>query len=134
MTVIEDLREAARLLRERAEAATPGPWAHAGDGDTFMGCGQVITVDRDLWGGDIAAPSGDLYPRSGYSPQDDMAYIASMHPLVGLALAEAFELEADHVVACRLGEQRAGAEPGILTGKRENAMHALALVYLGRTE
>lgn len=84
------LRRAATALREHAEAATPGPWEHADHGlhGTYMGCGEVFTMDPDLMGGNIAAPSGDLYPRSGYSPRDDMAYIALMSPPVALALAE----------------------------------------------
>ena len=45
-----------------------------------MGCGQVFTLGEDVYGGNIAAPSGDLYPRSGYSPQDDMAHIARHDP------------------------------------------------------
>lgn len=61
-------------IRARLDAATPGPWAH--DDEGFMGCGQVYTANEDLYGGNIAAPSGDLYPRAGYSPKDDMLFIA----------------------------------------------------------
>jgi len=43
----------------------------------------------------LRAPAGDCYPRSGYSPADDMAWIATMDPLVGLALADLLELIAD---------------------------------------
>jgi hypothetical protein len=42
-----------------------------------MGCGQVYTANEDIWGCSIAEPSGDLYPRSGYSPKDDMILIAN---------------------------------------------------------
>jgi hypothetical protein len=89
VTPLEELREAATLVRERAQAATPGPWVHVGHGTdgAFMGCGYVITDAEGCEGGDIAGPTGDLYPRGGYSPRDDMAWIASMHPGVGLALA-----------------------------------------------
>lgn len=63
---------------ERAEAAledaTPGPWEWIDE--DFMGCGQVYTADEDLFGGNIAAPSGDCYPRSGYNPKGDMQFIA----------------------------------------------------------
>lgn len=96
----EILRRAAKVLREHAEAATPGPWEHVdysdppyqpltsnGEKSTFMGCGSVITMGEYVEGGPIAAPNGDLYPRSGYSPKDDMALIALMHPPVALALA-----------------------------------------------
>ena len=97
----ELLRRAAKVLREHADAATPGPWEHVdfaepegqpltsdGRQSTFMGCGSVITMGEDVMGGDIAGPNGDLYPRSGYSPGDDMAHIALMHPPVALALAD----------------------------------------------
>jgi hypothetical protein len=69
----------------------PGPWEHVDHGPptgSFMGCGQVITMGADVFGGDIAGPTGDLYPRGGYSPLDDMALIALMGPPVALALAE----------------------------------------------
>lgn len=90
---LDDLRAAAKLLRDRAEAATPGPWSHVDHGKdgAFNGCGQVITWGEGVEGGDIAAPSGDLYPRGGYSPMEDMAYIATVHPGVGLALADWLE-------------------------------------------
>lgn len=102
------LKRAAKVLRVYAEAATPGPWSHVDNADpagqplskegvpsTFMGCGSVITLGEGVEGGDIAAPNGDLYPRSGYSPGDDMAYIALMHPPVALALADWLEDEFD---------------------------------------
>lgn len=87
----ELLRRAAAVLREHGKAATPGPWGHVDHGPptgSFRGCGQVITEDADLLGGDIAGPTGDLYPRSGYSPRDDMALIALLGPPVALALAD----------------------------------------------
>jgi hypothetical protein len=90
----ELLRKAAKVLREHAEAATPGPWVHVDYSDgpsvdiTHMGCGSVLTLGENVAGGDIAAPKGDLYPRSGYSPKGDMALIALLGPPVALALAE----------------------------------------------
>lgn len=112
------LRRAAALVRESAEGATPGPWQHvdyadpegqpltsAGLRSTYMGCGEVQTVNDRLFGGSIAAPSGDCYPRSGYSPKEDMAYIALMHPPVALAVAAWLESAAgqaqfgeDHII------------------------------------
>ena len=53
-----------------------------------MGCGEVYTLGDGVEGGAIAAPAGDCYPRSGYSPADDMAWIATVDPLVGLASAD----------------------------------------------
>lgn len=95
---VDLLQRAAAALREHAGAATPGPWEHVdyqGAVDpayvTYMGCGSVVTMNEDLVGGDIAAPSGDPYPRSGYAPKEDMAYVALMHPPVALALAATME-------------------------------------------
>ena len=68
-------REVLDGIRDRLTKATPGPWAW--DEEGFMGCGQVYTMHPDVLGGNIAAPSGDLYPRSGYSPKDDMQFIAA---------------------------------------------------------
>lgn len=92
------LRRAAEVLRKAAEGATKGPWHHvdyAGGPDpetTFMGCGSIVTMHEDGFGGPIAAPSGDLYPRGIYSPFEDMVYIALVHPPVALALADWMDL------------------------------------------
>jgi len=86
MILHERIKAAVEQRLTLAQAATPGPWMHvdyAGSGDpdcTFMGCGSVITMGENVLGGAIAAPSGDLYPRSGYSPKDDMAFIADNGP------------------------------------------------------
>lgn len=67
-------------IRARLAAATPGPWEVEGQGpgpnSRHMGCGEVWTSNPDLFGGSIAMPAGDCYPRSGYSPGDDMTLIA----------------------------------------------------------
>lgn len=87
------LRRAAATLREHGNGASPSPWDHvdyhgySGDQSTFMGCGSIISMHPDTMGGDIAAPNGDCYPRGGYSPFEDMKYIALMHPPVAFALA-----------------------------------------------
>jgi len=93
MTPVEELRSAAVLLRQRAEDATPGPWKHTGHGPGYehMGCGEVYTLGDGVEGGGIAAPAGDCYPRGDYSPDGDMAWIATVHPGVGLALADAMD-------------------------------------------
>lgn len=96
----ELLRRAAKVLHEHAEEATPGPWEHVdfanptgqpltsgGERSTFMGCGSVASMSERTPGVDVAGPNGDLYPRGGYSPFEDMRYIALMHPPVGYALA-----------------------------------------------
>lgn len=114
------LRRAAEVLRKVAEGATKGPWHHvdyAGGPDpetTFMGCGSIVTMHEDGFGGPIAAPSGDLYPRGIYSPFEDMVYIALVHPPVALALAEVMNRLAkvwSHTdgIVCDLGEALARA-------------------------
>ena len=68
------LREAARVLRERAEAATSPPWeARPGplEGHWVAGLGGM-----------------PCRPIPGLIEDEDAAYIATMHPGVGLALAD----------------------------------------------
>jgi hypothetical protein len=80
VSAVEDLREAAKLMRERAEAATKGPW---------------VVESRDLWSL-VRSAAPDIkweYERdvmTVHTPDDewpDCTYVASMHPLVGQALA-----------------------------------------------
>lgn len=79
-------------LRKLAENATPGPWAW--EDEDYMGCGQVY-VDFDapdgVAGVSIAGPTGDCYPRSGYSPKEDMQFIAALNPKTVLALLNELE-------------------------------------------
>lgn len=81
--------------RKHLEKITPGPWEW--DHTTFSGCGSVFTTDMDLYGGDIAVPGGDLYPRGGYNPQADMVFIADAPELVKelLELIEITVMERD---------------------------------------
>lgn len=81
----EVLRRAAELMRKQAGAASDGPWKSWQEG-------------RDHWGGDSMIGTedpdgGDIYvqvAQSGYHPkwEADQDYIAGMHPLVGVALAD----------------------------------------------
>ena len=72
------LRRAAALLREKSEKATPGPWLHERNlgrlpANTVLG--PVRGVGRDL-------------PVTLDALGRDAAFIATMHPGVGLALAD----------------------------------------------
>ena len=105
-------REVLDDIKGRLAAATPGPWEW--DEEGFMGCGQVYTMHPDVLGGNIAAPSGDLYPRSGYSPKDDMQFIAAAPVDVArltraveeaLSWAEKFENNQSSDIAKRQGAQ-----------------------------
>ena len=66
------LREAARVLRERAEAATPGPWR------------SVQGASGDLWWVELPNTADVALDLHG----ENATYIATMHPGVGLALAD----------------------------------------------
>lgn len=68
MTDIETIREAAALMRQRAVAATDGPWIAAGDG--------LVWAERP----------GD--PVSGSTEPEDAEHIAAWHPAVALAIAD----------------------------------------------
>lgn len=112
------LTAALRVRLEVARAATPGPWQHvdyadpegqplASDGSpsTFMGCGSVITMAERVMGGDIAmphqpyvaGPAGDCYPRGGYSPKEDMTFIAANDPATEIRRVEALLRAGDTV-------------------------------------
>lgn len=86
MSAAVELRTAADKLRELAEGATPGPWdwepaipsqlgAHHDAGLTSPSC--RLTSGHDVW-------------------IRDAVYIAAMHPLVGLALADLLDDVAEH--------------------------------------
>lgn len=72
------LRRAAALMRERAEAATPGPWT------TVPGAVNVWHFPES--GTPIAVAHG-LTVRGMKLGQSDAKHIAGMHPAVALAVA-----------------------------------------------
>jgi hypothetical protein len=115
----QELREAAKLMRERAEAATPGPWQHmclGSEGCLVLrktgtirerGRGRVARFGQKEWKADHA----------------EAEFVASMSPAVALPLARWLE-----DVAAELEAVPAGAFPVC------NAAPALATAraYLGR--
>jgi hypothetical protein len=66
LTAVEQLRAAARSMRERAQAATPGPWSADG---FAVEQGNEATVVIAQW------------------MRQDAEHIASWHPVVALAVA-----------------------------------------------
>lgn len=86
-------------LRALIAAATPGPWTHDPEGN--MGAGSVYTSHEDLFGGNIAEPAGDLYPRGGYDPKADMVLIAASRAALPAALDEIERLQAERVALRR---------------------------------
>ena len=86
----ELLRRAAALMRERAEAATPGPWRTDVLSD--------VVADHDDVSWDVADVSV-LCPWPSATEHGNAAHIASWHPTVALAVADlldAVALVADH--------------------------------------
>lgn len=83
------LRRAAALMRERAEAATPGPW-------------ERVTHPRFGPQGAVRTPNGDLNISAytePYRSSEDALHIASWHPTVALAVADWLDHEAGYVEA-----------------------------------
>lgn len=106
MSAVEEIREAAGLMRSRAEAATPGPWSdntpkrtragrHVGRRPDVIEPGAFAGDSLFLVTGSTAAPG----------TVSDAAYIASWHPVVALAVADFLDLAATH-------EERAGDDCG----------------------
>lgn len=116
MTAPETLREAAALMRARAEAATPGPWNATHDPlghhveDGFRSRGRLA---MDL-GSDVPVSNG----------RADAAHIASWHPAVALAVADWLDIMAD----CAAVLEGFDLDPS----KTEVAALAVARAYLGR--
>lgn len=79
----DPLREAAAKMRERAEAATPGPWAY-----------YEHSIIRPAELKDGRAPS-----YSAAYHREDAEHIASWHPTVALAVADWLDDEAEWLEA-----------------------------------
>jgi hypothetical protein len=84
----DQLRRAAATLRERAGAATPGPWQHSDANEgTMHHPGWMVTNDAfHNPPADEDAPWLAVELHTGV--EADAAYIATVDPAVGLALAD----------------------------------------------
>lgn len=85
----EVLHQAATLMRERAEAASPGPW-HVCDSPEWHEDAlpdQVICAEEHLA---VATLADEWYEDQDGEPAsaDDARHIASWHPAVALAVAD----------------------------------------------
>lgn len=81
----ERLREAAKVLRARAGAATPGPWdTHMHSPDMSGRHGIAVRGPRSL------GPGGHVIDSRMTS--DNAAYIAAMSPPVALAMADVLDV------------------------------------------
>ena len=83
-TPAEELRAAAVKLRELATAATSGPWAADASIPYGHRVGSSDEADWVAWTGEHGEDGSEA----------DAAYIASMHPGVGLMLADWLDCEA----------------------------------------
>jgi hypothetical protein len=90
----EVLRQAAALMRERSEAATPGPWTNTLG--TLSEVWQHESVGTDLMVCDTQ-DTYTIYPEDGpgEGAAEDAAHIASWHPAVALAVADWLDAAAD---------------------------------------
>lgn len=89
-TVPEMLRRTARLLRERAGAATSGPWAHMCLGSEGCLVHRAHGTIRERGRGRVAR----FGQKEWMADHADAEYVKGMHPGVGLALAELLEFHA----------------------------------------
>lgn len=87
MTEAQELREAARLMRGRAQAASGGNWVAGGIGDY----GWSVSADLPF-----PAPQGVLSIETHDSEQGraDAEYIASWYPPVALVIADLLDAQA----------------------------------------
>ena len=118
----EILRQAAALMRERAEAATPGPWSQhtaeaAADTVIFAGSEWVTNVDNcPSVGEHLRTPGGSICSDQALP---NGAHIASWHPAVAVAVA-------DWLDQCAQFSER-----GLLGVIHERKALAVARAYLG---
>ena len=87
VTPVDELRAAAALLEERAQAATPGPWLAEHHKDHGHRVGTVDQTDWVAWTGEHGE-DGSF---------EDARFVAVMHPGVGISLAKLFQKTADHM-------------------------------------
>jgi hypothetical protein len=106
----DTLRRAAEVLRERAEAATPGPW------EPYV----LGSEGYDVRGPQTSIPGRRIarstrVARCGYEEWEvdkaNAAYIATVDPTVGLALADWLDSEAINYAANKKIWGRSSLEP-----------------------
>jgi hypothetical protein len=112
-TLAATIRRAAALMRERAEAAPRGPW-RTGAGVGGTGYPKLILNEDEVF-----AAAEWTMARSWPAAGD---YIASMHPLVALAVASWLEIEAE-IVRRALPDDSGSIHPAL----------RVARAYLGDT-
>ncbi|MFF0822508.1 hypothetical protein ACFYUR_19265 [Micromonospora haikouensis] len=121
MMDLEPLREAARMIRERAAAATPGPWQATDN----------LCIDAPAgYRGRVVASVGAH--EGGWPSTADAQHIASWNPIVALAVADWLDAEANlHDSAAQAGDEvPEGWSLRILSSTLQQAV-TVARAYLG---
>ena len=102
LTPAETLRSAAKLMRERAEKATPGPWKPMVLGSE----GYLVLAD---WG-TVRDRGRHRVGRFGLKDWDgdraDAEYVAGMQPLVALAVADWLDRFSDDIYCYGISEHK----------------------------
>jgi hypothetical protein len=134
MSAAEELREAARLMRERAYGATSGPWSVVPDvdgGSRSHVVSDFITTryaSKDPTVAVCASPQYGDTERAEWGQTDDAVHIASWGPEVADLVAVWLDAEAEHIAS---HDCEAHCEPD---GCAEStAALAVARAYLGTT-
>jgi hypothetical protein len=81
----DTIRQAATLMRQRAQAATPGPWIS----QKFFHSGDLVAYNIESRHPDHMGHVGSV------EDLPDLIYVASWHPIVALAIAESWEQQAN---------------------------------------
>lgn len=131
MTAVDDLRDAASLMRKHAEAATAGSW-WVYDGQPWYGNEARIrqfdadaaddTADEVAWDEELKH-AGTLFHGDVVSAADS-DHIASWHPVVALAVADLLDFFADAA--------ESGNDIPALRGRGLEQALVVARTYLGR--
>ena len=107
MSAADRFREAAALLRGLVEAATPGPWI----AEYSKKSGHCV-IDAESQNA-----LDSVVRATHFRDVGDAAYIATMHPGVGLALASWLDLAADdHDAGCTVDDRALWVADAILGG------------------
>lgn len=90
----EMLREAARLMRERAHRSADSPWYYREEVATLLGHAPHTYVRHSVYATDADDGRNTPYVVEANNPLD-AGHIASWHPAVALAVADLIECIAD---------------------------------------
>lgn len=104
MSPAEELRAAAKRLRERAEAATAGPWTAQVMGSEGYLVSRVHGTIRERGRSRV----GRFGCKDWDGDRADAEYVASMHPPVALAVAEWLDRNAEACDGINITTEKSG--------------------------